>query len=249
MNVAPAREELSPADDGHIGDAPSAPPRRPAPVLSALMGGQTWRSARWFVLAAGIGILLLIAGQFLGSSERGAGLSILPEAGGGGAPGAGGAAGTGSSVFGQPPGGAGSGPFADGSIEGAEARLAALLSEHLTRVAGAGSVHVMVSLASGPEHQYGSEGDKTRRHTEETDPQGGKRTVTETTESMRVIWQPTAGSQREPALEKVMNVQVRGVLVVAPGAHDPAVKARLHGAVQTLLDLPSHRINVVPGGG
>lgn len=227
---------------------------RPGMGLSGLMSGETWRSVRWFILAAGIGILLLVAGQLLGpggpgrGAGGGSGRGIIPLAGPGGRAGTGDSPGAGAPAGGASPG-LGAGQAVDGSIEGAEARLAALLSEHLTRVAGAGTVNVLVSLASGHEHRFGSEGDRMRRRTEETDPQGGRRTVTESTESVRVLWQPGAGTQREPAVEKVMNVEVRGVLVIAAGAADPAVRARLHGAVQTLLDLPAHRIKVVPGGG
>jgi len=140
-------------------------------------------------------------------------------------------------------------PGGDGWIMGpAESRLAALLADRLSRVEGAGRVSVLVTLDTAEEHVFAEDVDRTMRRTEESDPQGGRRQITETDERVQVLWQGGMTGGREPLRLTTKGPRVRGVLVVAPGARHAQVRSHLLRAVQVLLDLPPHRIAIIPGG-
>ncbi len=133
-----------------------------------------------------------------------------------------------------------------GELADIERAMAASLAEILMRVQGAGRVYVKVTLASGPRTLYERDQQITERATEEVDAQGGRRSISEETSSTTVVVARSSTGDR-PVTGQVAAPEVRGVLVVAEGAGDPAVKSQLAAAVAALLDLPPHRIQVVPG--
>ena len=53
----------------------------------------------------------------------------------------------------------------------------------------------------------------------------------------------------QPVIVMEDRPEIGGVLVIAEGARDPKVREGIHTAVQTLLNIPSARITVVPMGG
>lgn len=183
-----------------------------------------WRLGRWFLLAVAAGVLLMTAGNWFSG-----GTAVDPPP-------------AGPTAGGLDPGG-------DGwSMGQAESRLAALLTDRLSRVDGAGRVAVLVTLDTAEEHVFAEDADRTVRRTEESDPQGGRRQITETDERVQVLWQGGMAGGREPLRLTTKGPRVRGVLVVAPGARDAAVRHHLLRAVQVLLDVPPHRIAIIPGG-
>lgn len=56
------------------------------------------------------------------------------------------------------------------------------------------------------------------------------------------------GDGEQPIVLKKLKPQVRGVLVVAKGAENLKVKAAMIEAIQRVLDVPMHRISVMPKG-
>lgn len=183
-----------------------------------------WRLSRWFLLAVAGGVLLMTVGNLFTG-----GPAAQPPA-------------PGATTEGFGPGG-------DGwAMSQAENRLAALLADRLSRVDGAGRVAVLVTLDTAEEHVFAEDADRTVRRTEESDPQGGRRQITETDERVQVLWQAGMAGGREPLRLTTKGPRVRGVLVVAPGARDAAVRLHLQRAVQVLLDVPPHRIAIIPGG-
>lgn len=198
-----------------------------APSLQSwsLLRPAQWRRNRWFLLAVAGGVLLMVLGNVLGANP-----SAPVDFGVGGA--------------GPPP------PVANpATMAVVEAQLAALLTDHLSQVAGAGPLQVLVSLETDAEQVFIEDRERTQRRTEESDAQGGQRLVNETDESIHVLWQPGLGGGREPVRRTTRAPRVRGVLVVAAGATDARVRLHLTHGVQALLDIPPHRIAIVPGGG
>ncbi len=120
-----------------------------------------------------------------------------------------------------------------------EERLAGVLSA----VAGAGRVRVSVALAGTPERRYASDRVRQRTVTRESEQGGRGRTSEQVEESERVVQAGSAG----PALAGTRRPEVMGVLVVAPGAGDPAVRLRLAEAVEAALDVPLARVVVLAG--
>jgi len=127
-----------------------------------------------------------------------------------------------------------------------EKDLAGQVSQILSQVQGAGQVVVTVSLASGPEHNYAQNTSTVKSNVEEKDTSGGTRLTTETNEKIEVVF---AQGKGEALVIKEMGPQIKGVLVVAEGAKDAKIRADLSSAVQTMLNLPAHRVMVLPKEG
>ena len=53
-------------------------------------------------------------------------------------------------------------------------------------------------------------------------------------------------AQREPLVVTSYQPEVRGVVVLAEGAYDPGLRYELFKAVQALLGVPAHRIQIFP---
>jgi stage III sporulation protein AG len=81
--------------------------------------------------------------------------------------------------------------------------------------------------------------------TDETDREGGKRQVEDaSTEEQLVIVR--SGDKEGPILVETKKPAIRGVLVVAQGAENIQVKKWIIEAVTRVLDVPSHRVAVMP---
>lgn len=130
-------------------------------------------------------------------------------------------------------------------------QLSQILSEKLSRVEGAGTVDVTVTLESSEEKVYGQNVVKTSREITERDTAGATRTTTETTDNTQAVLGRaySQGSGEEPVITKTMAPRVKGVVVVADGAHSAVVATNLTLAVQALLDVPANRIMVLPREG
>ncbi|MGE5552789.1 MAG: hypothetical protein ACM3XZ_02555 [Betaproteobacteria bacterium] len=120
------------------------------------------------------------------------------------------------------------------------------LAETLSQVAGAGDVSVRIFLASGPRYEYARKTSADTRTTQESDPGGSSRVISEQHEEGEVtVRRGGAGGEDVPVVVVTHLPAVQGVLVVASGATDPMVRAELSRAVQTALNLPPHRVRVL----
>jgi len=132
------------------------------------------------------------------------------------------------------------------SLTAAEKELEARLEEILSSVAGAGRVQVTVTLASGQENVFAQNMNKQNRITEEKDQAGGNRKTTEVNEQGSLVFAETLnGGKDDPVLVKTKRPEIAGVLVLAEGARDPELRERLAQAVETLLNVPPHKVTVL----
>ncbi|EGW36673.1 stage III sporulation protein AH [Desulfosporosinus sp. OT] len=127
-----------------------------------------------------------------------------------------------------------------------EKELENKLQANILQMDGVGKVQVSVSFSTGLKNEYARNQNVTRRTSKETDKSGGTRETTEVTENNQVVM-PNGSSQ--PVMVMEDRPEVAGVLVIAEGARDPKVREGIHTAIQTLLNIPSARITVVPMGG
>ena len=81
--------------------------------------------------------------------------------------------------------------------------------------------------------------------TEETDRDGGKRNVEDVSKDEQVVITRNDNSE-QPIVVETKKPPIRGVLVVAQGAESIAVKQMIVEAVTRVLDVPQHRVAVVP---
>jgi stage III sporulation protein AG len=115
----------------------------------------------------------------------------------------------------------------------------------LSKIDGAGNVDVMITYISGKELVPAYDIKKAENDTQEKDSGGGTRNTKEIDEENRVVYEESQGGNKKPIILKEIQPAVKGVVVVADGAEDPVVKENLCKAVQVLLDVQVHKIQVL----
>ncbi|GAB6931897.1 stage III sporulation protein AG [Calditerricola satsumensis] len=131
------------------------------------------------------------------------------------------------------------------TIKQLEEHYESQLREMLELVMGVSDVSVMVSLETSPEQVVQVNRDNRQQVIEEEDSRGGTRKTTDTTQRDQVVV-VNQGSGEKPVVIKTRQPKVRGVLVVARGVENAQVKRWIVEAVQRVLDVPAHRISVLP---
>lgn len=127
-----------------------------------------------------------------------------------------------------------------------EERLSRNLAAILSRVRGVGRVEVFLTPGTSGKLEPVADREQSRRRTSEGDGEGGNREIVEETErETHVVLRDPQGNER-PLVAEENAPRYRGVLVVAAGVEDEAVKEAIVEALQALLGLPAHRITVLP---
>lgn len=119
------------------------------------------------------------------------------------------------------------------------------LQQLLEKIDGVSSVEVMVTLDATEEQIYEKNLILGTQTTEETDQNGGERHIEDATEEQQVVL-VRQGEQEVPLLIQTKRPQVRGVLVVAKGVEHMELKQWVTEAVSRVLDVPVHRISIMP---
>lgn len=115
----------------------------------------------------------------------------------------------------------------------------------LQKVVGVGDAEVLVTIESTEETVVQSNTKDSQEITQEKDTNGATRHITQITRSGEVVLYETSGNQTPIVLKKI-KPKIRGVVVVARGAENLTVKQMIVEAVSRGLDVPSHRISVLP---
>lgn len=118
------------------------------------------------------------------------------------------------------------------------------LSELLTRVEGAGEVEVIITLRSSIERVVEKDIGIQQSETQETDAQGGNRTVGSASTNEGTVY-VTEGSSSAPYVIKTISPAVEGVVVLAQGAGIGNVSNELSEAVQVLLGIEAHKVKIL----
>ncbi|ENQ3080995.1 stage III sporulation protein AG [Bacillus sp. WLY-B-L8] len=119
------------------------------------------------------------------------------------------------------------------------------LKEALESVVGVKDVTIEVNLDSSEEKILDKNTVKRSQTTDETDKEGGKRKVEdESTDKKTVIVRQ--GDKEAPIVLREDKPKVRGILVVARGVDNLQVKQMVIEAVTRMLEVPSHRVAVLP---
>lgn len=127
-----------------------------------------------------------------------------------------------------------------------EAGLEQRLEEVLAHIEGAGEVQVMVTLKDSGERVLQSDSSIRQSDTTEQDGEGGSRSVSESDQSRTTVVL-SDGTGDTPYITREIMPEVEGVLVVAQGAGNSAVKQSIYQAVQALFGVPAHKIKVLKG--
>ncbi len=119
------------------------------------------------------------------------------------------------------------------------------LEEMVEKIDGVSEVEIMVNLDSTNVKVFEQNLIKGQQHTEENDQSGGTRQIEENTEETQTVL-VRQGDQETPLLVQTKKPDVRGVFVVAKGVNNPTVKQWVVEAISRVLDVPTHRVSVMP---
>ncbi|MDW7651452.1 MAG: hypothetical protein SCK29_03570 [Bacillota bacterium] len=119
------------------------------------------------------------------------------------------------------------------------------LADRLGRVRGVRDVSVLITLESGPTYEYEQDRQTTERSTHEADGAGGLRDVEETTTQTQAVI-TRDNSAEKAVVKRELHPRIAGVMVIAQGAENPVIKEQITLAVAAALNLPAHRIRVLP---
>lgn len=119
------------------------------------------------------------------------------------------------------------------------------MKEALESIAGVQDVKVVIYVDASEKKVYERNKVTQKQVTEETDQEGGKRTVEDTSVDEQLVL-IKSGEKEGPIISETKKPSVRGVLVVAKGAENIQIKKWIIEAVTRSLDVPSHRVSVMP---
>ncbi|MGM9927365.1 MAG: stage III sporulation protein AG [Bacillus sp. (in: firmicutes)] len=134
---------------------------------------------------------------------------------------------------------------AENTMEEYERNYEAQIKEALEAISGVKDVTVVVNLEATEEKVYEKNNVTQKQITDETDREGGKRTVEDSSKDEQIVI-IRDGEKEVPIVQQTKKPSVRGVLVVAQGADNITVKKWIVEAVTKVLDIPSHRVAVMP---
>jgi stage III sporulation protein AG len=115
----------------------------------------------------------------------------------------------------------------------------------LNKIQGVTDAEVMVNLESTKVNIYEKNLIIGEQSTDENDRNGGTRKVDDRTEESQIVF-VRQGDKEVPLLVKTERPKVSGVFVVAKGADHATVKSWIVEAVSRVLDVPTHRVSVMP---
>lgn len=117
------------------------------------------------------------------------------------------------------------------------------LQNILSNINGVGSVDVMISYSNTVTQvpMYSTKENTTT--VEEQDVNGGKRKTEEISNEQSIIFEEKSNT-KTPAVKQTIMPEVIGVIVVAEGADNSVIKENIKNAVEAVLNIPSHRIQV-----
>lgn len=124
-------------------------------------------------------------------------------------------------------------------------RIENQLAEVLQKVNDVGAVSVMITLQNEELIETAFNMITNEKTSEERDNEGGVRTIIETQSNKQVVVIRKDGED-EPVIIKKSTPEIKGVLIVAEGASSSQVKQKIIRAASILLDVPVHKISVLP---
>lgn len=115
----------------------------------------------------------------------------------------------------------------------------------LNQIEGVSESAVMINLDSTNIKVFEKDLIKGQQTTEEKDTNGGNRKVEDQTEETQAVL-VRQGDQEVPLLVQTKKPKVRGVFIVAKGVERATVKMWVIEAVSSVLDVPTHKVSVMP---
>ncbi|MBW8348077.1 stage III sporulation protein AG [Bacillus sp. IITD106] len=119
------------------------------------------------------------------------------------------------------------------------------LKEALEEIVGVYSVTVVVNVEATEKKVYEKNSILKNQTTNEEDEKGGKRQIEDQSKEDQLVI-IKEGDKDIPLVSETRKPEIKGVLVVAGGAEKMQVKKWIVEAVTRVLDVPSHKVAVMP---
>ncbi len=117
------------------------------------------------------------------------------------------------------------------------------LEEVLSKISGVGQVKVLITYSETSEVVPMYNEKHTESTTQESDTNGGVRTIQQADNSKEIIYEEQSG-EKMPITKKVISPKIEGAIVIAEGASNTNVKVNVIQAVQAVTGLPTHKVQV-----
>lgn len=117
------------------------------------------------------------------------------------------------------------------------------LEQVLSKISGVGQVEVLVTYSETSEIVPMYNENYTESTTQETDTNGGVRTIEQTDNSKEIIYEEQSG-QKVPITKKVVLPKIEGAIVIAEGANNTNTKVNIIQAVEAVTGVPTHKVQV-----
>ena len=124
-----------------------------------------------------------------------------------------------------------------------ESNLETRLEEILSQIQGVGEVKVLLNYSESSEVVAMYNETSRSSNTQETDPEGGSRTIQETDTQKDIIYQEENG-EKTPITQKIVQPKIEGAIITAKGASQANVKTNIIQAVEAVTGLATHKIQV-----
>lgn len=129
-----------------------------------------------------------------------------------------------------------------------EKELTKSLQAVLEQIEGISKVEVFINFETSGESIFALVQNESSCETTENDSEGGMREINETDLNQEYVLLRDGSGSEKPLLLSENMPRLSGILVVAKGMESSLLRLRVVRAIQSLLDLPVHRIAVLPRG-
>lgn len=119
------------------------------------------------------------------------------------------------------------------------------LERLLAGVDGAGQIKVMVTLKSSEEEIVEKDRPANRVNVTENDAAGGSRSSSEMDSEESTVYIIDENGKQIPYVRKTVQPSVEGVVVIASGGDNGAVKKNITEAIQALFGIEAHKIKII----
>lgn len=124
-----------------------------------------------------------------------------------------------------------------------EYNLKTELEQTLSKINGVGKVTALITYSESSQIVAMYNQNSKESTTEETDTNGGIRTINEKDTNKEVIFKEENG-EKIPVTEKLIMPKIEGAIIIAEGANNAEVKSNIIQAVEVVTGLATHKIQV-----
>ena len=115
------------------------------------------------------------------------------------------------------------------------------LKEILQRISGVGRTEVFITYEDAGRIVVEKDESVSEEIMKEADSSGGTRTTTTTRNEMETVY----GNSESPYVVQELSPTIKGILVVAEGGGNMAVKKQIQETIEALFGLDSHKISIM----